>query len=408
MRHGGTADVLHAIGPDGAEVAIKLARFDGATAERLRREITTLHAVARRDPTAPGWTVTVLDQGEHEGRPWMALPWYPHSLRSWVEQTSPSLPRLASALVQASTALVRFQASGETTGQPRVHRDVKPDNFLVRASDSELTVVLADFGGARAESLAAPDHPSLHYTPRYGPPEQTLLRTSLPDPGVDAHALAVTLYWCLTTREPDAKGPMLPYTRAGRRLLELQCATHLSAPEAVELGELRGAPLPTLIDLDGMAALTEADTQRLHAAFEDELRREGAEPAAASALVAPLLHALRRALHPDPDRRDADLRKLVAACEGLAASVGAPAFSSLPTPITPIAASPMEAVRPSENPDRTRAAPPVPVPTPAVHSPHPEPGSAPEPAASHDPMAVSLAVCIGALTVAVVLWVWLA
>ncbi|GDX82050.1 hypothetical protein LBMAG42_38610 [Deltaproteobacteria bacterium] len=387
--------MLHAVAPDGQEAAIKLARFEGETANRLRREIATLHAVARRDPTAASWTVTVLNHGEHEGRPWMALPWYPHSLRSWVEQTAPPLPRLATALVAASTALIRFQASGESAGQPRVHRDVKPDNFLVRATDTELTVVLADFGGARSESLAAPDHPSVHYTPRYGPPEQTLLRTALPDPGVDAHALAVTIYWCITTREPDAKGPMVPYTRAGRRLLELQCATHLSEAEAAELGELQRAPLPGLLDLDDMTALTDADAQRLLAAFEDELRRDGADPGTAPALVAPLLHALRRALHPDPERRDGDLRKLVAACEGLAAALGAPRYSTAAA--APTHAEPVAPPRPPDAQFRAPTARPA----------EPETPVAPEPTPDRDPMAVILAICIGLLAVVVVVRVWL-
>lgn len=329
----------------------------------------------------------------------MALPWYPYSLRSWVEQTSPSLPLLTAALVQASTALVRFQASGESPGQPRVHRDVKPDNFLVRATESGLTVVLADFGGARAESLAVTKRHSVHYTPRYAPPEQTLLRAALPDPGVDAHALAVTLYWCITTREPDAKGPMVPYTPAGRRLLELQSATNLSGAEAAELSGHQRRALGELLDLDDMAALTTADVQRLHAAIEDELRREGRDYAAAADLLAPLLHALRRALHPDPERRDGDLRKLVAACEALAGAVGVP-----PRPVAPLAAV--------AHPPLAAASPSPPRPSPPSHPQPPSPitptaSLAPQPSSERDPMAISLAAVIGLLTIVTAAWVWL-
>ncbi len=316
VRYGGCAEVRRATAPDGTDVALKIARDNQGNAARLDREIGTLHALPRRDPLAGTWAVQALASGlTPDGRPWVALPWFPYSLREWVEVAAPSLPWTLAALGQAVTAVLRFQATGDSPGNPRLHRDLKPDNFLVRASEGRVHVVLADFGGARADHLANAARPSLHYTPRYGPPEQTLTLAAPPDPSIDAHALAVTVYWCLTGREPDSKGASVAYTRAGTRLLDLQCATRLKAAEVDELETLRRCPLSALVELDEMVPLTEADEARLRTTLADELRILSAPPELAEEVAAPLLRALRRALAPDPERRDGDLRQLIAACE---------------------------------------------------------------------------------------------
>src|SRR5690606_10596314 len=79
-----------------------------------------------------------------------------------------------------------------------VHRDVKPDNIVIEAGDR---LVLIDFGLARdadATRLTRSGEPL--GTPAYMAPEQVLgLET---DPRTDVHALAATLYECVTLRPP--------------------------------------------------------------------------------------------------------------------------------------------------------------------------------------------------------------
>lgn len=413
VRRGGCAEVQRAVGPDGDEVALKIALDDADNGARLLREIATLASLSARDPALAEWSVVPLSSGVGpDARPWVAMRWYPHSLRSWVQTTAPSLPELVSALRQAATAVLRLQGTGDTPGTPRLHRDVKPDNFLVDAGNHRVRVVLADFGGSRADHLATTSRPTLHYTTRYGPAEQTLTRDAPPDPSLDAHALAVTMYWCLTGREPDSKGSVVAYTSDGRRLLDLQAATRLTEGEATELRRLRGVPLGQLLDFEEMVPLTAADEARLGATLEDELRRIGGDPSLVPTLIAPLVSALRRALHPDPERRDADLRKLVAATEVMEGTLRLAGLAAeLPRVAPP-------SVEPAEPPVHLRVAgaptgawvpglSTVPPPPPTAAGSPPAPPDAPiaDEARTLDPAGIAFAVGAVVLAVLVVGWV---
>ncbi|MBM4391840.1 MAG: hypothetical protein FJ090_12020 [Deltaproteobacteria bacterium] len=305
-RPGGTAEVWRAV--HGDEVAaLKIART-GQDAPMFRRERDALVDIARLDATAPSWVVTVLDHGEVDDLPWIALPWFPHTLRSFVA-SGPGLGAVLRACEGATAALFRLHQSGASLGSPRLHHDVKPDNFLV---DGEGRVVLADLGTARADSLVGAVAPTVAYTPRYAPVEQALALSRQPDPSVDAHALAVTIYACLCGTEPDSKGAHVPYTAEGAPLLD---APGKSAPD---LEALRRRPLGDLVRLDEMDALTPGDVNRLRNALGDACGDEGLAQRLAD-LLAP---ALQRALEPDPARRDGDLRKLAAALEAARRALG--------------------------------------------------------------------------------------
>lgn len=82
-----------------------------------------------------------------------------------------------------------------------LHRDIKPDNIQVRASDGSL--VLLDFGSAGQVAALAGDG-AVIVTPGYAPIEQYGLGTQ--GPWTDLYALAATLYWAATAhRVPDAE-----------------------------------------------------------------------------------------------------------------------------------------------------------------------------------------------------------
>ncbi len=94
-----------------------------------------------------------------------------------------------------------------------LHRDIKPDNIQVRASDGSL--VLLDFGSAGQAAGVAPDG-LVVVTPGYAPIEQYGLGEQ--GPWTDLYALGATLYWCVSGRKPpDAetrKADPKAYSRA--------------------------------------------------------------------------------------------------------------------------------------------------------------------------------------------------
>jgi serine/threonine protein kinase/HAMP domain-containing protein len=94
-----------------------------------------------------------------------------------------------------------------------LHRDIKPDNIQVRASDGSL--VLLDFGSSGQAAGVAPDG-LVVVTPGYAPIEQYGLGEQ--GPWTDLYALGATLYWCVSGKKPpDAetrKADPRAYSRA--------------------------------------------------------------------------------------------------------------------------------------------------------------------------------------------------
>ena len=78
-----------------------------------------------------------------------------------------------------------------------LHRDIKPDNVIVRDSDGSL--VLLDFGAARSTAANHAEEASI-VTPGYGPIEQ--YQGNAQGAYTDIYALGATLYWMLTGQKP--------------------------------------------------------------------------------------------------------------------------------------------------------------------------------------------------------------
>jgi serine/threonine protein kinase len=404
-RTGGTAEVFQ-VEAQGVLAAVKLARDTGGCTRMLDREREALQAISARDPGAAAWIVTVLDSGTEDGRPWVALPWFEHSLRSFVA-TAPGPAAVLMACERAAEALYRFHETGGSLGSPRLHRDVKPDNFLVGGDGR---VVLADVGTSRADSLAGLSRPTAVGTPRYAPAEQSFELDRPPDPSVDAHALAVTVYACLAGVEPDSKGSFLPCTAAGARLLDLQ----VQRQPGPELEALRRRPVAELIRFDEMVSLTDGDIHRLRNVLLDDLRGDDTR---ADAVVAALVPALDAALQPDPALRMADLRRIAAALEvaRVALGVAAPAIPPRAqfTPASPVPAAatmPGSDTAPGDAPmpgavSVARAAPLAdPEPSSPTLAP-PAPPEIPEATADDDPVARYVVAALALALLAVAGWV---
>ncbi len=84
---------------------------------------------------------------------------------------------------------------------PIVHRDIKPSNIVI--SNKNRRAHLVDFGIARA---AARKQTTALGTPGYSPPEQYQGKA---DPRSDLYALAATLHYLLTNRDPRNEPPFI-------------------------------------------------------------------------------------------------------------------------------------------------------------------------------------------------------
>src|SRR4051812_36673871 len=178
------------------DVAVKILharRLESADAvERFEREARTLAGLAH-----PG-IVTVIDRGEHDGRPFIVFEHVPgRDLRAVIAEHGRLEPALALAVCrQVAGALSYAHARGV------IHRDVKPHNVLL-TDDGHAK--LTDFGIARIL-----DEPSLTATGRvlgtgeYLAPEQAA--GGALDARADIYALGVMLFHCLTGQTPYSGG----------------------------------------------------------------------------------------------------------------------------------------------------------------------------------------------------------
>ena len=186
----------------GREVVLKLqAAGDGA----LMRE----YAVARRLDSPH--CVKVHGCGEADGCGWLAMEYLPGG----------NLRRLIGQGSTAAEAVVLLREAAEAVAQLHrrdlVHRDVKPDNLLLRDTGE---LVLADFGLVTPAGALDPrvQPGTLVGTPRYVAPEQ--LAGGRAAPAADVYSLGVLLHEMLRGCPPFA----------GETLMEVLAQHLVAAP----------------------------------------------------------------------------------------------------------------------------------------------------------------------------------
>ncbi|HYH99681.1 serine/threonine-protein kinase [Hyalangium sp.] len=207
VRHRGVVAVLYRAVDEraGAQVALKVMRPQYTASEsalrRFEQESRMLEQLAHPH------IVRVLESGElRDGRPWLAMEWLEgRDLGAELAAHGPFSPQEALRLVEpVALALGAAHALGI------VHRDVKPQNVMVRpGKDGGLHVTLLDFGIAKlvdpgTHATALTSTGVVVGTPLAMAPEQILHGPV--DARTDVYALGVLLYQVLTGQPPFSGG----------------------------------------------------------------------------------------------------------------------------------------------------------------------------------------------------------
>lgn len=192
-------------------VAVKLlAENHSAEPESVRRFVA--EARVMRNLRTPG-VVTVHDVGEHDGRPYFVMEYCERGtlsdrLRALRRRiTLDEAVGLAGAI---SSAMVGLHGSEP----PVVHRDIKPDNLLIRRAtgprrepvgdvlgpDEEL--IVGDFGLAKVVDLQSTKMSLIAYTRGFAPPEQVRGHAAI-QPSADVYSASAVLIAAISGEAPE-------------------------------------------------------------------------------------------------------------------------------------------------------------------------------------------------------------
>ena len=229
VARGGAGAVYRARGPDGTEVAVKvLLTMSGAAPQRVQRALGEARALLRLDH--PG-VVRLLDVGQETTRaPYLVLEWVEgESLATRLQRQGPlSLREAADLVARVAAALEHCHQRGV------VHRDIKPGNVLLRASDG--APLLTDFGLALdlEQTTRLTREGGAQGTPGYWAPEQAAGRLEEIGPRTDVWGLGALLH-ALLTGEPPAPGEDLAEAlTALRRPIPPPSAARPEVPPALD------------------------------------------------------------------------------------------------------------------------------------------------------------------------------
>ena len=209
IGRGGMAVVYRAVTPDSERiVAIKLMAGDLtgdlSFRKRFQREAEVLQRLVH--PAI----VPILGHGEHNGQPYLVMPYLDGGTLADRLQGGPRPPGEVALLARIAGALDSAHRQGV------IHRDVKPTNILFDAAGRPY---LTDFGIVKlldAAATAVTQTGASLGTPGYMSPEQV---RGLPlDGRCDVYALGVVLFEMLTGRLPYTATN--PYAQAFQHITE--------------------------------------------------------------------------------------------------------------------------------------------------------------------------------------------
>jgi len=196
LGEGGMATVYKARDTNlNRDVAVKIIRTDifgpailQRLLERFKREGQALAKL-----THPN-IVTVLEYGEHEGAPYLVMPYFPGgTLKSQAKKPIPYLDAVR-LLIPIAQALAHAHDQGI------IHRDVKPANILITSTGEPM---LSDFGIAKLledqETRELTGTGVGIGTPEYMAPEQGMGQA---DERADIYALGIVFYELVTGQIP--------------------------------------------------------------------------------------------------------------------------------------------------------------------------------------------------------------
>ena len=187
--------VYRAYDPDlDREVAVKVLHPHLATPEivgRFRREAQMLASI--NHPNIAG----ITEIGEHNGSHYIVMEYVPHSVRELIDRGPLDIARAVSIAHQVALAL----EAARTSRRGVTHHDIKPDNLLMTALESDGIVKLIDFGIAHAADMASMTQAGSRWgTPYYMSPEQW--RGERGDTRSDVYSLGIVMYQMLSGRVP--------------------------------------------------------------------------------------------------------------------------------------------------------------------------------------------------------------
>lgn len=232
---GGMALVYRAVDErTGAPAAVKLLADNLAADENFRRRFQREARLAAR-LSHPN-VVRVLDAGEYEGRPWLALEYVEGETLAEVLARRGRLP--ATEVVALGRQLCAGLQHAHDAGL--VHRDVKPANVIVRA-DGSATIV--DFGIARShEGTELTEHGGIVGTASYVAPE--LLTGGPVTAAADLYSLGAVLFEATSgvpvrraasLGELVARGAPAPAPRLGERVRDVPAALDEAVARCLEV-----------------------------------------------------------------------------------------------------------------------------------------------------------------------------
>jgi serine/threonine protein kinase len=179
-------------GPESEVVALKILRADLAADDVYRRRFA--HEVRAAGGATSRHLVEILDAGEVQGRPYVAMSYVSGpSLEERLAETGQlslsDVARIASELADALDTLHQVEI---------VHRDVKPSNVLFGHEGSAL---LTDFGLAKGRAYTLLTRPGQAVgTLDYMAPE--LIRGQPASPATDVYALGCVVFECIAGTPP--------------------------------------------------------------------------------------------------------------------------------------------------------------------------------------------------------------